>query len=76
MYANHEGLKGLKSYSKSRFSLGNLGFTDNVCQSMYLGVTVPQNFNCREGTTISNLSSFGIIPTNSEGQEAYCGNPH
>lgn len=41
IYSSHNGLSSLKNYSKTQFSLGNLGFSDNVCFSMYLGVGSP-----------------------------------
>eukprot|EP00347_Sterkiella_histriomuscorum_P002409 403368266 len=72
IYSSHKGLEGLQNYSRAKFSLGNMGFSDSICMSMYLGVDGPQQIQCREGK-ISSLFSQGIIPKVNNGQEAYCG---
>jgi hypothetical protein len=38
IYSSHEGMVGLTNYAKARFSLGNMGFSTNICTSMFLGV--------------------------------------
>lgn len=48
IYASHDGLEGLQNYARARFSLGNLGFSGAICQSMFVGVALkyPQQVVC------------------------------
>lgn len=69
--ASHNGLQRLPNYMKARFSLGNLGFSQDICDSMYLGLNKPQTFSCEEGK-IKVLNNFGIIPLDAS-NKAYCG---
>jgi hypothetical protein len=71
MYARENGLKGLNNYSKTQFSLGNFGFSKDVCYSMYLKLGLPVSLSCPDGE-ISQLHNFGFIPSDSDDKD-YCG---
>jgi hypothetical protein len=71
LYASNNGLEGLSNYSKAQFSLGNIGYSVDMCRSMYLGLEKPQTFACREGS-IAKLNSFGLIPLEFERKD-FCG---
>jgi hypothetical protein len=60
LYSKNDGMVGLSNYSKAKYTVGNIGFSADNCQSMYLGIDKPQNFSCREGSM--KLSYFGLIP--------------
>ena len=71
LYGTNNGLRDLSNFSKARFSLGNFGFSGDICRSMYLGVNREQIFSCKEGR-ISELANYGLIPTDYRGKD-YCG---
>ena len=41
IYSSNNGLEGLNNYFKARYSLGNIGFSGDICRSMYLGLDKP-----------------------------------
>lgn len=44
IYSSHDGMKGLRNYERSQFSVGNIGFADSVCNNYYIGITSPITF--------------------------------
>eukprot|EP00347_Sterkiella_histriomuscorum_P007945 403346963 len=72
IYGKYDGLKGLSNYSRAQYSLGNMGFSAPMCQSIQLGVQQIE-LKCKVGH-IEQIYSYGIIsPSVSFGQGAYCG---
>ena len=45
LYEYHEGLKGNSHYNRIKFSLGNMGFSESVCDMWYIGITSPITFS-------------------------------
>lgn len=72
LYASKDGLKGLNNYSKAQFSLGNFGFSKDMCFSMFLDVGPPISFSCPEGAKMTSVNEFGLIPGDYD-RKAYCG---
>jgi hypothetical protein len=38
IYGSNNGLEGLSNYTTARFTLGNLGFSNDACRSTYVGI--------------------------------------
>lgn len=72
IFSSYNGLADLSNYSKTKYSLGNLGFSENICVSMYVGVGMAHNIQCKVGT-ISKLYSFGLIPSDFNQPSDFCG---
>jgi hypothetical protein len=72
LFVTNDGLTGLNNYSKAQFSLGNLGFSRDVCRSVYLGLNKPQSFQCQEGT-ITKLNNYGLLASDFTGEKDFCG---
>lgn len=49
-------------YDLAQYSIGNLGYSSTVCRSFYATIDKGFTYSCRNGTSISNLYSFGLIP--------------
>jgi hypothetical protein len=50
IFSSYDGLEGLSNYSKAKYSIGNMGFSENICVSMYLGVGQEHAIQCKVGT--------------------------
>ena len=79
IYGGYDGLKSGSNYSKSKYSLGNLGFSENICKHIFTEVDGKYRFACRTGT-IERLAYQGILPHNDDRMEfqrymGYCNNP-
>jgi hypothetical protein len=74
IFSANNGLEGLNNYSKAKFSLGNLGFSDSNCLNTYIGMTESPNMKCKVGT-FGDSFLFGIIPFDIEGKTDFCGDP-
>lgn len=72
IYSSYDGLAELSNYSKSKYTLGNMGYSGATCSSMYLGVGKEQTISCDNGK-ITKLYSYGLIPSNFEGRKDFCG---
>lgn len=79
-YASYKGLDSGNNYSKTKFSLGNFGFSEHLCKHIFVGVDEGKYaFSCRAGR-ISKLVWNGILPSNSNksvfgSYMGYCANP-
>jgi hypothetical protein len=79
-YASYKGLDSGNNYSKTKFSLGNFGFSEHLCKHIFVGVDEGKyEFSCRAGR-ISKLVWNGILPSNSNksvfgSYMGYCANP-
>lgn len=79
-YASYSGLESGNSYSKTKFSLGNFGFSEHLCKQIFVGVDEGEyDFSCRAGT-ISELTWSGILPSNPDKKifssyMGYCADP-
>jgi hypothetical protein len=45
IYSARSGLKDLRNYDRSQYSVGNLGFSDSICETYYIGITSPIKFS-------------------------------
>jgi hypothetical protein len=62
------GMKGIRNYADSQFTLGNLGFSASNCISSYQEISNSnpnRNVSCLVGK-VSNLTYFGLIPNATE----------
>jgi hypothetical protein len=79
-YSSYEGLKDGNNYAKTKFSLGNLGFTEHLCKHIFVGIDDGKyEFNCRAGN-VSKLSWSGILPQTDDTKVfseymGYCNDP-
>jgi hypothetical protein len=79
IYGSYDGLKSGNNYSKSKYSLGNLGFSEHICKHIFTEIDGKYRFACRTGT-IENLVFQGILPHNDDQNQfkeymGYCNDP-
>lgn len=58
------GMKGIRNYADSQFTLGNLGFSASNCISSYQNISsvnTVRYVSCNVGK-VSNITDFGLIP--------------
>lgn len=55
------GMKGVRNYANSEFTLGNLGFSASNCIFQYNGINHARDLTCLVGTIDSSVA-FGLIP--------------
>ena len=60
-YSSYDGLKSGNNYSKTKYSLGNMGFTEHICKHQFFQISGMQNIQCRTGT-IAKMKQVGILP--------------
>lgn len=79
-YSSYKGLETGNNYSKTKYSLGNFGFSEHLCKHIFAGVDEGKyEFACRSGH-ISKLSWSGILPSSPDKEVfgsymGYCANP-
>lgn len=49
IYAGYDGLASGNNYSKTKFSLGNMGFSEHICKHIFVGIDGNYQFACRTG---------------------------
>lgn len=79
IYASYNGLESGANYGKTKYSLGNMGFTEHICKHIFTTIDGNYKFACRTGT-IEKLSYAGILPKQDEkpfygDYIGYCNNP-
>jgi len=79
IYGSYDGLSSGNNYAKTKYSLGNMGFSEHICKHIFTEIDGKYRFACRTGT-IASLSYQGILPYNSDDkvfQEymGYCNDP-
>lgn len=50
VYSSYNGLESGTNYAKTKFSLGNLGFSEHICKHQFLSIDGVQELSCRTGT--------------------------
>ena len=68
IYGGYDGLKSGNNYSKSKYSLGNMGFSEHICKHIFTEIDGKYRFACRTGT-IEDLVFQGILPHNDDKKE-------
>jgi hypothetical protein len=61
IYVGYDGQSSGNNYSKSKFSLGNMGFSESICKHIFIGIEGNYEFTCRTGT-IDKIEYTGILP--------------
>lgn len=78
-YKQYDGLSTGNNYSKTKYSLGNFGFTEYMCKHIFRGIDGNYQFACRTGK-IQSLTWAGILPHNDDQEKfaeymGFCNNP-
>lgn len=70
MCACTQGMKGIRNYADSQFTLGNLGFSASNCISQYTQIHGDRHASCLVGTMTLNNYQFGMLPSNVSSPDA------
>ena len=70
VYASYSGLEQGNNYSKTKYSLGNLGFTEYLCKHIFIGNGGEFQFQCRTGT-VGKFYKAGILPANNKVENVF-----
>lgn len=79
IYGGYDGLESGNNYSKTKYSLGNLGFSEHICKHIFTEIDGKYRFACRTGT-IEKLVFQGVLPHNDDPAQfeqymGYCNDP-
>lgn len=79
IYGSYDGLESGNNYSKTKYSLGNMGFSEHICKHIFTQIDGKYQFACRTGT-IESLEFQGILPYNADADKfkeymGYCNDP-
>lgn len=65
IYTSYNGLESGINYSKTKYSLGNMGFSEHICKHVFVETPGKFKFDCRTGT-IASVTHSGILPYDEE----------